>query len=706
MSIFFEPITKVQRDRRIMRDTDTRMAKYSRRGVILNFVVFCICVFGGRFFQENRELTIVLTTGLFVLTLLRGFLLFRFDSLYPRAPSKWRNMYFAITLFGSLWWGTILVSVVVALRFDDVAPLLLLYNVIFFSTTAHAFAPYQTFLSYYQFFGIIPAALAAFWLRDLMSLIYGALLLMYYLILTHQCRLMSENYWEKLAASYALAQKAFQAEEEKREGKASLRLSKEFLARLDDSLLDFRNAIHNNPTLPNSEIAPFTKLAQNIHDFRAIVYKDINIENNIFNIRHELQYLVSEFIERAETKEIQIETSLSPTLPMRLKGDATRFAQVIKALLGIYIYSSEKCSILIEVQFLREYEKAGELYVTFRRVTHGKTDTTFVESNLDSHQSLSLVVAKGLAEAMAGSIELIDSNSGEFEYRFNAKLDIADIGGQLDFHRGRFSGQSIMLVHSSPAIVDIKRQELDALGFSVVTETQHKRAKQTLLQALKQGKVIENIIFYYEPYNAESVRFISEIHKADELKYINKIIASTPVQQSELIKQKIDNDHNFYFVNKPVGLFELESTFDAIFSENSSDEDESDFENVILYDDIERESIGRRLNLSSLTESSCKIVDSIDSLKEKLHTASVIVIPCDGGIDVSSVVNAVRHQEQKVSIDDDCEFIPIVGVSSGDKKEGLSAFETGVDDFIDLSSSATKTLDSSLNYWESLNNAG
>ena len=38
-----------------MRETDERMAKYSRRGLIFNFVAFLICLVGGEFIDQNED---------------------------------------------------------------------------------------------------------------------------------------------------------------------------------------------------------------------------------------------------------------------------------------------------------------------------------------------------------------------------------------------------------------------------------------------------------------------------------------------------------------------------------------------------------------------------------------------------------------------------------------------------------------------------
>ena len=72
-----------------MRETDARVAKYSRRGLVLNFIVFVLCLAFGNFQEKEHNLAIVLVTGLLLVTLVRSYYLFRFDSLYARAPARW-----------------------------------------------------------------------------------------------------------------------------------------------------------------------------------------------------------------------------------------------------------------------------------------------------------------------------------------------------------------------------------------------------------------------------------------------------------------------------------------------------------------------------------------------------------------------------------------------------------------------------------------
>lgn len=710
---FFLPASKVQKDRRIMRETDARLAKYSRRGLILNFLAYLLCVGHGRFISENPKLMGVLTGGILLITILRGFYLFRFDTLYPRAPAKWRNQYFFATLLGAIWWGVILVFVTLKLDMKAEAPLIWLYTVIFFSSTAHAFAPYQKFLSYYQFFGQVPAAAAAIYVGGTNAYIYGIMLLGFYLVLTHQCRLISENYWERLEATYALARKTVSIEEEKREGRANVQLNQEFMRYLYhdvDRLLDHVHEAKQEDAIEfkRQVLSELDELHSNISDFSGVVSKELDLVEHVFNIRHEIQHLVAEFVDKAEKRSVQIETSLSPTLPMRLNGDAIRLAQIIRSLLDIVVDDADKCIVLVEVEFLREYENAGELYVTVTR-SFDKSKKLF--SAETKHRSLGstlqLVVAKGIAELMNGSIELNESLHDEQQFRFNAKVDIAEHAGQLDFHKDSFSGRNVLLLHSHPRIVDLKRQELDALGFNVFTETQQKRALQTLQNSYKFGTPIESIIFHIGVDQEATIEFCEAIADVGDLKFTKKIIAATRKQQERFRRRHFDESKGFYYVDKPTGLFEIESVFHQLYKIGEDEEEgRRGIKNVALYSSAsESSTVAEEAGgFSELVEPLCAevgIYDVEDPLFESLADLDkeLVLIDCDTVDDVAELVHRIREYEKSENVES---FIPIIGLSRGREAFEDFAYELGLDDYVDLTYNPKKTLKGTLTYWATL----
>lgn len=696
MFSFFRPNSKVQRDRHVLRETDSRMAKYSRRGLVFNFLAFLVCIAEGHYIEQSRTMAIILTVGLLLVTCLRGWFVFRFDQIYPHAPARWRNGYFASTLLGAVWWGLILFSITLQLGFVQETPLIWLYTVIFFSTTAHAFAPFHRFLSYYQFFGLIPASAAAFLIGGWTSSIYGAMMICFYLILTHQCRLISDNYWEKLEASYALSRKAIREETERRENRENLQLTKEFLASLGSELSSITGAIKDGTGNPKK----LESLARSISTVSSVVNKNLTIEKRSFNIRHEIQYLTSKYLDLAESRDLHLETSLSPTLPMRLKGDAIRFAQVVETLLEAMIMVSESATLIVEVQFLREYEKAGELILNIRRNVQSSRLSMFSDKkNLSIPNTLDVVTAKALADTMGGDIEIIESASGESQLRFEAKLDISDAAGHLDFHKDRFNGNQILLVCSNAHIVDIKRQELSALGFEVTTETQHKRARQILSNSIRSGRAIENLLLYFEHSNNACDDLLTALEDEDELKGINKIIAATPAQINDSRLRALDEHHSFYFVNRPVGLFELESIFNYIFTrgeQSSQANSKAVFHHAGDLADIE---LSREISKAEALIERC---DSLNDMIKALETGSaeIALLLCKKGAEYRETVDAIRTVEKARG--EFCNFIPIIGLGNRCSERDVLAFESGFDDYIDISSAGSADVEARLRYWASL----
>ncbi|MCV6614429.1 MAG: hybrid sensor histidine kinase/response regulator, partial [Cellvibrionaceae bacterium] len=228
----FIPESKVHRDRRLMRETDSRMAKYSRRGILINFCVYFFCLWLSELYREAPQLSLVLSVGLILITAMRSYYLFRFDALYPRAPSRWRNLYFLASLLGALWWSVILVSFTTARGLDDATTILWFYSIVFFSSTANALAPYNRYMSWYQFCGLFPGALSLVALDSINGYLFGIIVLLFFLLMVHQGRIVAESYWKSLETNQALTRKTIELEAEKRDMEAADQFSTDFLQNL------------------------------------------------------------------------------------------------------------------------------------------------------------------------------------------------------------------------------------------------------------------------------------------------------------------------------------------------------------------------------------------------------------------------------------------------------------------------------------------
>ena len=686
-----------------MRQTDERMAKYSRRGLISNFAAFIVCLIAGSFFSEHRSLAIILTLGLLLLTLLRGFLLFRFDSLYPRAPAKWRNTYFVVTMLGASWWGIIMASVTVVLEMRGVAPLFWLYTIVFFSTTAYAFAPYYRFLSIYQFFGLIPGALAAIYVGHNLSYFYAALLLLFYGMLRHQCGTMSSNYWDRLNAEYTLARKETSLEVAKRDVKATQELSQEFIEQLQKELCEIC-AEHDGKEF---NVQSIQRLSAIVSEFGSLINKTIAVRECIFNIRHELQHVVACAVDKADHKGVELEVVLSSALPMRVRGDSEKTAQILRTLLSLVLEAMDAGTVVVEVDFVRQSGLDGELSVTITGGFPPSRRGFFVDAQVHLEQSLDFYCVKGLANVMNGSLELTQPANTAFEYRLSLPIHLSHIRGQLDFHRGHFNGRRLLLIHPNPKIQDIKRQQLDALGFKVECQSSFKKATQSVIESYRQ-QPIHAVYYQLSSVDDDASAFQTELLTHVDAQHTHQFVCVSKTYERFLRKNLDDKMRDrIHFVRKPAGLFELELAFSQVMSYDNDSQNGKATKSaqrfqLVFYSrqDGFSQELERKLPKEQFELKQAKKSQNIINMLLDNKQTKVLLLDANSGFDLREITQSIRSAELESQVE---AFVPILCVGNNNHQgEDISPiYQAGVDDYLDFSE-PTEEFQAMVRRWFSL----
>lgn len=702
MFSFYEAQSKVQKDRQLMRETDVRMAKYSRRGIVTNVLIYLLCLASGEFKEIEYNLSIILTIGLLLTTLLRGYFLYRFESIYPRAPNRWRNIYFSVTLLGAVWWGIITSSMTVALELQHEAPLIWLYTGVFFATTAHAFAPYGRFLTYYQLIGLVPLAISAFFVGELISLVSGVVMLFFCWILNHQSRTMTENYWDRLEANYILARKTETLEEEKRGTRATVQLNQEYMGLLRTELKGLLET-RRKPRDGSSEAAEqagnnrprLLQLFNNVNDFYQVLTKELVIHNRVFNLRHLLQNLVAQYVNPAQARSILLDSSLSSNLPMRMYGDVERFSQVVNILLNVIINQSEGCQILLEAEFTRDQEREGELHLTLSRQTLAAKKLFFQDLSDDSIQlNLDLALAKGLADALGGNLDLAEAgNAGEgVQLRFRLRMTMAEHEAHMVFQRPQFRGKRILLQHPNPRLLDIKRHELDAMGFVVFTETQLKKAFNKLEESIGQGQALDAIVYYLEADDTDTIEFAEAILARSDLKFIKQLALISASSLGSPAISSLRNAANFHTILRPAGIFELEIHLQPLISKIAQGDVAFITPEVLLYNPDKKNLTSKQwLNQFAVVSE----VNTLDALFETINAHPPVIIACV--LDLLGMSEKMLIQLRTFERDRQQEFFtPVIGIGSAD--QAYSAYQMGVDHFLNKDDSS-HTQVHELIYW-------
>lgn len=537
-----------------MRDTDARVAKYSRRGLVLNFIVFSLCLFFGDFYDREHLLAIVLITGLLLVTLLRSYYLFRFDVLYARAPARWRNQYFVASCIGAAWWSVILVSLTWVQGMRDETLIMWLYTVVFYSSVSNVFAPYRQFLFLYLFIGQIPAAVTAILLGTVEGYLYGSIMLMFFLMLTHQAKSTSITYWERLEANFALSEHARGLEYEQRSSQAASELKNEFLANIGQefrsSLGDILGTLSLIDDAQLSErqrelLAMASKagerqldLVNNVVDFSKITTKTLTLEHTTFDLRRVLEKLVQDFSLDAHQQGVELDYFFDQEMPLRARGDAPRLSQILSTLLNHALKYTVIDHVLVEARFNIDVEddNFGELQVVISDSEKGAQRASELGLLKDSDEKttgIGLSICKGLAACMGGSVHLMESEERGNRIVVNVRLQVAAHHQRRLGVDQKLRGKRALLVDLPEITALALTEELNVWGMATALVT----GRDQTLQKLQEQAPPDLVVIYTRLNSMHGLSLSKEIAGNPKYAHIQQIIAMS-ILQSDTAEMK------------------------------------------------------------------------------------------------------------------------------------------------------------------------
>ncbi|MFC3115243.1 response regulator [Cellvibrio fontiphilus] len=566
---FFVPATKVQKDRAIMRETDARVAKYSRRGLILNFIVFVLCLAFGNFQEKEHNLAIVLVTGLLLVTLVRSYYLFRFDSLYARAPARWRNQYFFASCLGAAWWSFILVTLTWVQGMRGETLVMWLYSVVFYSSVANVFAPYTRFLSIYLAIGQVPAAITAILLGTADGALYGCIMLTFYVMLAHQGKVTSQAYWERLEAHFSLRERAQGLENEKRSSQAQIELKNEFLVNLGQeirssisdvlstlSLIDDSQLSEHHRELlamANKATGRQIDLVNNVVDFSKITTKTLVLDEVEFDLRRVLEKFVQDFALDAHQQGVELYYSFDPAMPLRVRGDAARLSQILGTLLNHTLKDSRIEDVFIEARFHQDQDDLGELQVVIsdsEKSTQSEQDSDSRES---SYRGIGLSICKGLAECMGGSVHVRENKNRGNRIFINVALQVVSHEDRRFGSEQKLRGKRALLVDLPDHNGNVLADELNAWGMSTHIVSGQEQTIAKLLEQARAGAPYDLVLIFTKLNNMNGLALSREITQQPEVADVKQIIAMSILQSdSPEMKLHLRSNPQVSVIEKPI----------------------------------------------------------------------------------------------------------------------------------------------------------
>lgn len=538
--ILFKPQSKVQKDRKVMHDTDSRLAKFSGRGLIVNVFTYFLCLSIGDLTSIAPTTTVALTTGLIITALIRGFFLARFEQIYATGPSRWRTLFFLATLTGASWWSVILVVSTLTLGMTGETPLFWFYTIIFFATTIHATSPYRVFSQVYLLITLLPPVFAAFYVGGVLGYMYSVMMLIFLGLLLHLVNSLCHGYWGRLEANYALRQKTISLEVEKRDIDASVDLNSQFLVNLGHEfrtslndilgglslLTDSKLDSHQHELLQLAQKAGERQLdlVNNIVDFSRITNRTLVLDHSVFNLRSQLELWITDIAVNAHQQGVELDYDMHSEVPLRVHGDAKRIGQIFKNLLNNAVQFSDQGNVFIDIDFKRESEKGGCLEVLIiDRSNGGRSDSTRTPDPENAEtdngartKGLWFTICKGLSECMNGSIDIDSVPGKETQYRLRLPLVAAQQSINLN-SQPKLRDKKVLLIAPELPIGHFHLEELQQWGMVLSHAPDYESAYQELLNAQAKGApyrlVLINLFQNIDAPLSFSQRLLAHFHE-------------------------------------------------------------------------------------------------------------------------------------------------------------------------------------------------
>ena len=698
---FFKPNSKVQKQRDVIRNTDLSIARFTRKGVLVSFLVLCISIFISDFFDTHRKISIVLILGLFVMTALRAYFLFRFDATYNQAPARWRNIYFAVTIVGSLWWGSILSFMTYAQGVTAEVSLLWLYTVAFFSCSTRIFAPYHRFHSIYMAASLLPPALISPLHFQPLDVLSGVILLIVFIFLKRHCKELNIDYWEKLQGTYDLKQQAnaLKAEKINTESFISSKEAlfsttaielKNMLTEIDGSLSLLKEEELSDKSLQLvklSEQSTQNQIAilQNVLDYSEILNKSLHLDSEVFDLRNALEKCIFKTSPYVHQQNIELLTQFSKEFPLRVKGDKRRIRQILGNLMISAVKFSNKGYMLIDIHHSQLSDDFGKLSVNL--FIEKPTGDTNIEQELlsafqgnhtsDISLGLHLSIAKGLAKSMHGTAGANYTEDDRLHFWFTIELPIVTLSRAPKKHIAKLSGKNLLLYKPPKIIEQDYLADLESWGLKVNIANELKDALVFFNNDDQADNPSIDVVMICTQIDDVSPIELSRTLLNHKMFHIPQVISITEEQKHmPAISTLLNDNQNIYPILKPISEKGLKDLLKQLFADKVyfNDKDKQDIlksKQILL---LQGEKIESALLTAILEKLGCDVccVHSRDDLLQTLEDNKFDAFFVDISFDKQSLKSFIIDvQEKNRRFFDNNYMMPVIGFNHHTSNEAV-----------------------------------
>ncbi len=450
------------------------LARRSRRGVPIYFLMSLLVIFGTPVFSDFPRWTGLLTLGLGVITFYRMHFANGFEDRYRAAGERAVRQFIALMAGQSLLWVLVVITIIVRYGVAEEAALAMLITAGFSAGGTHTLAVRRRAALIYLATAHTPIFLAVLLAGGPGAGLFLTAIAVFTVFLYVEGGRINRAYVDNLRNQLNL-------EVARRNADAANRAKGQFLANMSHELrtlmngvLGMNNLLMETPlsgrqygyakTIKNSANS-LLRILNDILDYSKIEAGALELDEADFDIRKLLNELTNLVAWSASEKGIEYISAIDPAIPSTLRGDAVRLRQVFLNLIGNAIKFTEHGHVSVWVEPGEPVANKVSLRIrvtdTGIGIPAGKLDKLFqpyeqldpATTHAFGGTGLGLTICKHLVEQMGGEIRVeSEENAGSmFEVSLALQAASDERAAPAAINEADFEAAPVVVADDNPA---------------------------------------------------------------------------------------------------------------------------------------------------------------------------------------------------------------------------------------------------------------
>ncbi|MDX1693213.1 MAG: response regulator [Ketobacteraceae bacterium] len=612
-------LEKLSRDRKILRRIDFNIAQHGRYVAIVYFVIYLAVAGTGGFYRDQTALCVAFGAMLLLIAFAMLYFSLRFEQLHGAGPNRWRRHFVLCHWASKACWGIFAAYITTYYGLNTNTFLVVILTVCTGAISNVEWAPFHRANYIAQSILFLPLMVSLMLLHDINGFVVGSIVLVVYALLIRQSNILSKRHWNAEKTSYELNIQTRDLAQAVKEAHSASQVKAEFLANVTHEIrTPMNNVLGMLALLDDTELSSQQKQLQNVAvhsgeallsliddvlDYSKIVSGSIGFNDAVFSLRRCMNQCLELLGPVAHSRGIEVSVIYERDIPIRIKSDEDRLAQIITNLVSSTLRTTDGSEVVMQVSLQKDANAEGTLRIDVtdngKALDEGRQAQLFeaFSNTLATAQSvqqdgtgLGLAIAKGLVESRGGHIGIEHQRKQGSHIWFTLPVGVSTQQAQIDYTIRPLVNSHALIVDAEAGMVDALVSELEGLKISAVAIKGNDAAMQELRGALRQEHSYSLVLINCPIREQLHFGLLDQLAQAPEFREIKVVLLASLAQRTRH-QHDIERYPNVEWLTKPVTRIGLANSLAKLYDLEARDSSDGSTKETRTIDTDEAQSI-------------------------------------------------------------------------------------------------------------------